>query len=74
MENFFLYLPSFVLIFAVIRWSDGNDGDEEDDVGDQPEDDEMPILGGESHEQASQGERESSASKHQSPVCVEKSL
>ena len=34
----------------------------------------MPILGGESHEQASQGERESSASKHQSPVCVEKSL
>ena len=30
----FLYLPSFVLIFSVIRWSDGNDGDEEDDVGD----------------------------------------
>ena len=29
-----LYLPSFVLIFSVIRWRDGNDGDEEDDVGD----------------------------------------
>ena len=30
----FLYLPSFVFIFAVIRWRDGNNGDDEENASD----------------------------------------